>query len=72
MFVKRLHAVTGDPGALAFWSVHWILVGEGCLGLFDVGRPLVGGWDLVSASRVPALEPDELQIAALCSRLGAC
>lgn len=28
-FGKRLHAVTGDLGALAFWSVHWILVGDG-------------------------------------------
>lgn len=54
MFGKRLQAVTGELGVLAFWSAHWILGGGWCLGLFDVGRPLVRGWDFVSALQGPS------------------
>lgn len=51
---KRRHTVTGDPGALVFWSVCTGSVwGMGAWASLMWAGPLFGGWDLVSASQGP-------------------
>lgn len=55
-FGKRLQA--SGLGALAFWSVHWILVGDGAWASFMWAGPLLGGGIWFQPHRAPALGPD--------------
>lgn len=57
-FGKRLQAVTGGLGALAFWSVHWILVGDGAWASLMWAGPSLGGGIWFQPHRAPALGPD--------------
>lgn len=65
MFGKRLHAVTGDLGALAFWSVRCILVGDGAWASLMWAGPSLGVGFGFSLTRPRPWDPTVLWIAAL-------